>query len=112
SEAPRRFAEELEHRREGYRSEDVRFVGEESERRSRSDASQPEGNHRGDFGARCGERGSAGEYQGAVMRRGWDRKAIGEVCDIVNGGTPKTGVPEYWNGCNLWITPAEMGKRL
>jgi type I restriction enzyme S subunit len=28
----------------------------------------------------------------------------------VNGGTPKTGVGEYWNGKNLWITPAEMGK--
>jgi type I restriction enzyme, S subunit len=46
------------------------------------------------------------------MRKGWPRKPIGEVCDVVNGGTPKTGVPEYWDGRNLWITPAEMGKRL
>ncbi len=37
---------------------------------------------------------------------------IGEVCDVVNGGTPKTGVLEYWGGKHLWITPAEMGKRL
>ena len=37
---------------------------------------------------------------------------LGEVCEIMNGGTPKTGVPEYWDGNHLWITPAEMGKRL
>jgi type I restriction enzyme S subunit len=30
----------------------------------------------------------------------------------MNGGTPKTGVPEYWDGKHRWITPAEMGKRL
>jgi type I restriction enzyme S subunit len=42
----------------------------------------------------------------------WQTKTIGDLCDVVNGGTPKTGVPEYWDGSNLWITPAEMGKRL
>lgn len=46
------------------------------------------------------------------MKAGWQSKPIGDVCDVVNGGTPKTGVPEYWNGKHLWITPAEMGKRL
>jgi len=34
------------------------------------------------------------------------------VCEVMNGGTPKTGIPEYWGGSHLWITPAEMGKRL
>ena len=29
----------------------------------------------------------------------------------MNGGTPKTGVAEYWGGKHQWITPAEMGKR-
>ncbi len=37
---------------------------------------------------------------------------MGDLCNIVNGGTPKTGVREYWAGTNLWITPAEMGRRL
>ncbi|MEI6206229.1 MAG: restriction endonuclease subunit S [Desulfuromonadales bacterium] len=45
------------------------------------------------------------------MRAGWHIKTIGEVCDVVNGGTPKTGVTEYWDGPHQWITPAEMGKR-
>ena len=43
---------------------------------------------------------------------GWQTKTLFETCDVVNGGTPKTGVPEYWDGKHRWITPAEMGKRL
>jgi type I restriction enzyme S subunit len=45
------------------------------------------------------------------MKAGWSLGSIGDVCDVVNGGTPKTGVPEYWGGQHQWITPAEMGKR-
>ncbi len=46
------------------------------------------------------------------MTRGWLTKSLGEVCVVVNGGTPKSGVSDYWDGSHLWITPAEMGKRL
>jgi type I restriction enzyme S subunit len=46
------------------------------------------------------------------MKKGWQTKTLGETCEVVNGGTPKTGVPEYWDGQHRWITPAEMGKRL
>ena len=46
------------------------------------------------------------------MKKVWQTKTLGEVCEVMNGGTPKTGVPEYWDGSHLWITPAEMGKRL
>ena len=46
------------------------------------------------------------------MKKGWQTKTLAEVCEIVNGGTPKTGISEYWDGSHLWITPAEMGKRL
>lgn len=45
------------------------------------------------------------------MKAGWQTKTIGEVCDVINGGTPKTGVAVYWDGPHQWITPAEMGKR-
>ncbi len=34
----------------------------------------------------------------AAMKAGWQRKVIGDICDLVNGGTPKTGVAEYWDG--------------
>jgi type I restriction enzyme S subunit len=45
------------------------------------------------------------------MKAGWEMKKLGELCEVVNGGTPKTNILEYWGGKNLWITPAEMGKR-
>ena len=45
------------------------------------------------------------------MKAGWQNKTIGQVCEVVNGGTPKTGVAAYWDGSHQWITPAEMGKR-
>ncbi|BCM23747.1 restriction endonuclease subunit S [Methyloradius palustris] len=45
------------------------------------------------------------------MKAEWQLKTLGEVCEVVNGGTPKTGVDEYWGNEHLWITPAEMGRR-
>ena len=44
------------------------------------------------------------------MRPGWEIKTIGEVCEIYNGGTPSTSIPEYWDGGIQWITPKDMGK--
>lgn len=46
------------------------------------------------------------------MKKGWRIQSIGLVSEVVNGGTPKTGIAEYWGGDHQWITPAEMGKRL
>jgi type I restriction enzyme S subunit len=46
------------------------------------------------------------------MKAGWQKKNIGDACEVVNGGTPKTGVSDYWDGPHQWITPAEMGKRI
>lgn len=40
----------------------------------------------------------------------WKSVALGDVCSIVNGGTPKSEVAEYWGGDLNWITPKEMGK--
>ena len=33
---------------------------------------------------------------------------LGDICDIVSGTTPKTNVPEFWDGEINWITPAEL----
>lgn len=41
---------------------------------------------------------------------GWKTVRLGDVCSIVNGGTPKTKISQYWGGSHAWITPAEMGK--
>ena len=37
-----------------------------------------------------------------------DRYKLGDICEIVSGSTPKTGVAEYWDGDVKWITPAEL----
>jgi type I restriction enzyme S subunit len=31
-----------------------------------------------------------------------------DVARVVSGGTPKTGVPEYWDGDVLWATPKDL----
>ena len=36
------------------------------------------------------------------------RYKLGEICEIVSGSTPKSNVPEYWDGDIKWITPAEL----
>lgn len=46
------------------------------------------------------------------MSDAWNLKTLVEVCEIVNGGTPDTTRVNYWEGDHLWITPAEMGKRV
>ena len=33
---------------------------------------------------------------------------LGDICTIISGSTPKTGIEEYWKGNLKWITPAEI----
>lgn len=35
---------------------------------------------------------------------------LGDICIIISGATPKTTVPEYWDGKINWITPAELSE--
>jgi type I restriction enzyme S subunit len=39
---------------------------------------------------------------------GWEKKKLGEVCEIIGGGTPKTSVPEYWNGDIPWLSVVDF----
>jgi len=38
----------------------------------------------------------------------WEQRKLGELADIVGGGTPSTGVSEYWDGDIDWYAPAEI----
>ena len=40
----------------------------------------------------------------------WKTVKLGKVCDIHNGGTPKSKVDEYWGGDVQWLTPKDMGQ--
>ena len=39
----------------------------------------------------------------------WPRVTLSKVCEVILGGTPKTGNPKYWGGGIPWLTPGEMG---
>lgn len=38
----------------------------------------------------------------------WEERKLGEVAEIVGGGTPNTNNPEYWDGDIDWYVPAEI----
>ena len=38
----------------------------------------------------------------------WEEKRLGEIAEIVGGGTPETVKPDYWDGEIQWFTPTEI----
>ncbi|MBC7389486.1 MAG: restriction endonuclease subunit S [Opitutaceae bacterium] len=53
--------------------------------------------------------------QGAMQellrpKEAWKEKKLGDIAEVVGGGTPSTFHPIYWNGTINWFTPTEIGK--
>lgn len=42
----------------------------------------------------------------------WEQRKLGELAEIVGGGTPSTGIDSYWNGDIDWYAPAEIGEQI
>ena len=42
----------------------------------------------------------------------WEQRKLGELAEIVGGGTPSTGVDTYWDGDIDWYAPAEIGEQI
>ena len=42
----------------------------------------------------------------------WELRKLGELADIVGGGTPSTAISDYWNGNIDWYSPAEIGEQI
>ncbi|MFR9546072.1 MAG: restriction endonuclease subunit S, partial [Rikenellaceae bacterium] len=40
----------------------------------------------------------------------WEEYKLGDIADVIGGGTPETDKPNYWNGKYVWFTPTEIGK--
>lgn len=38
----------------------------------------------------------------------WEQRKLGDLAEIVGGGTPDTNNPDYWDGDIDWYAPAEM----
>ena len=42
----------------------------------------------------------------------WEQRKLGDVADIVGGGTPSTNNPNYWDGDIDWYAPAEIAGQI
>lgn len=42
----------------------------------------------------------------------WEQRKLGEIAEIVGGGTPNTNVDAYWDGDIDWYAPAEIGEQI
>ena len=42
----------------------------------------------------------------------WEQRKLGEVAEIVGGGTPSTTNEKYWDGDIDWYTPAEINNQI
>lgn len=42
------------------------------------------------------------------FRGEWEMRRLGEVAEIISGGTPRTGEASYWNGGIKWCTPTDI----
>ena len=38
----------------------------------------------------------------------WQTVKLGDICDVVGGGTPSTKIDDYWNGNIPWLTPKDL----
>ncbi|WP_332400990.1 restriction endonuclease subunit S [Lactococcus laudensis] len=41
----------------------------------------------------------------------WEERKLGEISNIMGGGTPSTSNTEYWDGDIDWYAPAEIGEQ-
>ena len=52
------------------------------------------------------------EWSSGLRAIAWEQRKLGEIADIVGGGTPSTNNPSYWNGDIDWYAPAEIGEQI
>ncbi|WP_271005865.1 restriction endonuclease subunit S [Listeria seeligeri] len=59
-----------------------------------------------------GERKTAPVIRFKGFSDAWEQRKLGELADIVGGGTPSTLNDEYWNGDIDWYFPAEIDDQI
>ena len=48
----------------------------------------------------------------AKFKDTWEQRKLGDIADIVGGGTPSTGNQSYWDGDIDWYAPAEIADQI
>ena len=60
--------------------------------------------------------GRAGRLISTVNKKritsSWEQRKLGDIADIVGGGTPSTGNQSYWDGDIDWYAPAEIADQI
>ena len=52
------------------------------------------------------------EYRFAGFTEPWEQRKLGELAEIVGGGTPSTSNPDFWDGDIDWYAPAEIADQI
>ncbi len=42
----------------------------------------------------------------------WEQRKLGDIAEIISGGTPDTNNPDYWDGDINWYAPAEISDQI
>lgn len=42
----------------------------------------------------------------------WEQRKLGNIAEIVGGGTPNTNISAYWDGDINWYSPAEINEQI
>ena len=42
----------------------------------------------------------------------WEQRKLGELAEVVGGGTPSTTVPAYWDGDRYLYAPSEIAEQI
>ncbi len=43
------------------------------------------------------------------LPKAWQKVRLGDIAEIIGGGTPSTQITSFWNGSINWFTPTEIG---
>ncbi|WQV65814.1 restriction endonuclease subunit S [Helicobacter pylori] len=43
------------------------------------------------------------------LPKDWKKVRLGDIAEIIGGGTPSTQITSFWNGSINWFTPTEIG---
>ncbi|MGN8490977.1 restriction endonuclease subunit S [Helicobacter pylori] len=44
-----------------------------------------------------------------MLPSNWQKVRLGDIAEIIGGGTPSTQITSFWNGSINWFTPTEIG---
>ena len=64
--------------------------------------------HQREFAFLCKEKSKKFRY----IKNAWEQRKLGDIADIVGGGTPSTGNQSYWDGDIDWYAPAEIADQI